>query len=223
MSLAISLGSFAEGFAGASQAKKDRKERADASAQKDRYLDIMEKNPGLFMGSAQGGMGAMPGQGGIPANGGAVVAATMPTKVEAAYVRDGLIKRGMPPHIADGFVLNFKDESGFNTSAVGDGGNAIGLAQWNGPRMQSLQAFSKERGVPHSDADAQMDYLMHELQGPEAGAWKKIQAANNAGSAAAAIVNHFERPAEKHRARREQSYLAYGAGPVAMGARAPAY
>lgn len=119
----------------------------------------------------------------------------------------GLVARGMPEHIARGFAMNFADESGFNPTAVGDNGNAYGLAQWNGPRMASLNSFASQSGRAASDLNVQLDFLMHELQGPEAGAWSKIASAPDANSAAAAVLNYFERPAEVHRARREAAYL----------------
>lgn len=222
--MSIALGAFAEGFAGARQSRLDRSERQANSARQDRWLDIMEKNPGMISGMGGGGMamGALPGMPGGGGGGGNAAAARMPTSTNAAYVREGLIKRGMQPHAADGFVMNFQDESGFNTSVLGDNGAAYGLAQWNGPRQRALRDFAAEKGMDVSNADLQMDYLMHELQGPESKAWGKIQGANTPGAAAAAVLNYFERPAESHRARREKSYLAFDARP-AMGARAPAY
>jgi hypothetical protein len=119
----------------------------------------------------------------------------------------GLVARGMPEHIARGFAMNFADESAFNPTAVGDNGNAYGLAQWNGPRKAALEAFAANTGRSAADPNVQLDYLMTELQGPEAGAWGKIAAAPDANSAAAAVLNYFERPAEAHRARREADYL----------------
>ena len=207
------LGAFAESFAAGRQAQRDRKEREVAGARQDRALDIMEKQanaPLPAMGvppSAMGGAAAVKG-----------VAPSRPAGENADYIRAGLVKRGMAPHIVDGWMMNLQDESGLNAAARGDNGNAYGLAQWNGPRMRALQSFAGERGLDASDRDLQMDYLMHELQGPEAGAWKKIQAAQTPGAAAAAILNHFERPAEVHRARREQNYLSYDARPPALGA-----
>jgi hypothetical protein len=60
--------------------------------------------------------------------------------------------------------------------------------------------------MPLDSVDAQLDFMMTELQGSESRAWEKIQAAGNTGDAAAAIVNHFLRPAESHRAKREARY-----------------
>lgn len=130
----------------------------------------------------------------------------------------GLIKRGMAPHIAEGFVRNGKDESGLNPTAVGDNGNAFGLFQWNGPRMRALQDFAQKTGRPASDPNVQMDYLMTELQGAERGSWAKISTAKDANEAAVAVLNHFERPAETFRAKREAAYRGGASGTVGSNA-----
>lgn len=208
------IGGFAGGYAGAVDDKKRREMLERLESQGD--------SGGYGAGNGPTGYslaGETPPTGGY---GSAVVpGATSPTSVEAQTIREGLIKRGMAPHIAEGFVLNFQDESALNTSAVGDNGNAFGLAQWNGPRMRGLQSFAKERGVSASNTDLQLDYLMHELTSNEAGSYTKIQRAKTPGEAAAYVLNHFERPAEVHRARREKAYLGHRANPeaehVAMG------
>lgn len=130
----------------------------------------------------------------------------------ANQIRAGLIARGMAPHIADGFVMNFRDESGFDpgineiSPVVPGSRGGFGLAQWTGPRRTALEQFAASRGVPASDMNAQLDFLMTELQGPEAAAWQKISSAPDAGQAGASIVNHFLRPAETYRAQRAASY-----------------
>ena len=123
------------------------------------------------------------------------------------FVVDGLVARGMPEHVAQGFAMNFADESAFNPQAVGDSGNAYGLAQWNGPRKRALFDFAERQGKNPADPNVQMDFLAHEVQGPESAAWGKIAATSDPRSAAAAVLNYFERPAETHRARREAAYL----------------
>jgi hypothetical protein len=134
--------------------------------------------------------------------------------MNADYVISGLVQRGVPMHVAQGIAMNVADESGFNPTAVGDNGNAYGLAQWNGPRMRALYDFAAQAGVDPSDPNLQLDFLMYELQGPEAGAWSRLQGAQTPGEAAAIFLNDFERPAESHRARREAAYL---------GGSAPSY
>jgi len=134
----------------------------------------------------------------------------------AETIMKGLMDRGMPEHIARGFVMNFRDESNLNPGIneqnpiVPGSRGGFGLAQWTGPRRKALEAYAAERGVPASDLDTQLDFLMTELQGPESSAWEAIQASADPGSAAAAIVNNFLRPAEEHRARREARYRSSG-------------
>jgi hypothetical protein len=131
----------------------------------------------------------------------------------ADYIRAGLVQRGLPEHVADGFVLNMKDESGLNPGineaapTVAGSRGGFGLYQLTGPRRVAYESFANERGVAPSDVDAQLDFLVSELKGPEAKAAQSILAAPDTGTAAAAIVNDFLRPAESHRARREAEYL----------------
>jgi hypothetical protein len=134
-------------------------------------------------------------------------------------IRQGLISRGLPEHVADGFMMNFQDESGMNPGineqnpTVPGSRGGFGLAQWTGPRRRALEAFAAERGVPAGDANMQLDFLMTELQGPESNAAQSIFGASDSGQAGAAIVNKFLRPAEAHRASREARYTGGQAAP----------
>lgn len=131
----------------------------------------------------------------------------------ADEIRSGLIKRGLPEHIADGFIMNFQDESGLDpgineaSPLVPGSRGGFGLSQWTGPRRRALEAFAADRGTPVSNVDTQLDFLMSELQGPESAAAREIFGSKTSGEAAAAIVNKFLRPAEEHRASREARYL----------------
>lgn len=133
--------------------------------------------------------------------------------MQADWFIDGLVQRGMPRHVAEAFAWNARDESrmdpGINEIAplVPGSRGGYGLMQWTGPRRKALEAFAADRGVDVSDPSLQMDFLMHELQGPEAGAARAIYSAQDAPTAAAAIVNKFLRPAEANRAKRERAYL----------------
>lgn len=124
----------------------------------------------------------------------------------------GLTDRGLPEHVAQGFLMNFRDESGLNPGIneqnpiVPGSRGGFGLAQWTGPRRRQLEAFAAQQGKPVSDLDLQLDFLMTELQGSEAKAGQSILSSRNAPEAATAIVNDFLRPAEEHRARRAAQY-----------------
>lgn len=134
----------------------------------------------------------------------------------AATIKQGLVDRGLSPQVADAFVMNFQDESGLNPGineknpTVPGSRGGYGLYQLTGPRRTAYEQFAGQRGVDPSDIDTQLDFMMAELNGPEASAYKAIQAAPDTGTAAAAIVNNFLRPAESHRAAREARYLREG-------------
>jgi len=128
-------------------------------------------------------------------------------------LRQGLIDRGLEPHVADGFVMNFRDESGLDAGInervplVPGSRGGFGLYQLTGPRRVDYEAFADSRGVPYSDTDAQLDFLMIELEGSESSAASKIFATETSGEAGAAIVNHFLRPSPEYRRKRASRYL----------------
>ena len=120
------------------------------------------------------------------------------------YVYGKLIGKGVSPEDAAAIVGNGMVESGpsLNPGEIGDGGNALGFLQWNGPRKRALEEFAAKAGKPANDLDTQIDFLMHELDGPEAGAWAKVQAGKTAEEKAALFSQWFERPGIPHTGRR---------------------
>ena len=197
---------------------KIQERRADASEQMGMDgADAYVRNDPVLSGLLGGGTApAMPTAG----------TGQMPQGVNADSIRAGLVARGLPEHVADGFVMNFQDESGLNPGIneaapiVPGSRGGFGLAQWTGPRRKALESFAAERGVSVADPDIQLDFLMTELQGPESGAANSILSATDSGQAAAAIVNKFLRPAEEHRASREARYTG-GGGMSASGQPMP--
>lgn len=142
-----------------------------------------------------------------PAVAGDTMAALGKGPITANWVIDGLKRRNIPEHIAVGAAMNIQDESGFNPAAVGDNGNAYGLFQHNGDRKKALFEYARSRGHAAPTPDDQLDFFVEEMRGSEASAWGKISTTTDPRSAAAAILNHYERPAEQHRASREAAYL----------------
>lgn len=146
----------------------------------------------------------------------------------AQRLRMGMIERGLPEHVADGFLMNFQDESGLNPGineqnpTVPGSRGGFGLYQLTGPRRVAYEQFAQQRGVSPADPDAQLDFLMAELKGPESRAAQSIMAAPDAGTAAAAIARDFLRPAPEHLQRRVAEYTG-GQGYTAstMGGGAP--
>jgi hypothetical protein len=134
----------------------------------------------------------------------------------------GLVKRGVPQHVAEGVSMNFQDESGLDTGvqehAPTSGRGGFGLAQWTGPRRIQLEDFARSQGKSIDDPDAQLDFFMAENAGPEKGAWNAVMNTPNAQEAASSFVRLWERPASKHVADRTAKYMsghtAPGVGPT---------
>lgn len=138
--------------------------------------------------------------------------ASVPTGDMAGTIRQGLINRGLAPHLADAAILNFQDESGLNPGIneknpiVAGSRGGYGLYQLTGPRRREYEAFAAQRGVSPDDVDAQLDFFMGELAGSEAAAGKKFLSAPDTATAAQVLVNDFLRPAPEHRQARLAKY-----------------
>lgn len=149
---------------------------------------------------------------------------SVPQTADASYIRSGLIERGLPEHVADGFLVNFQDESGLNPGIneanpiVPGSRGGFGLYQLTGPRRVAYEQFASQKGVDPSNVDAQLDFLMQEGQGSERGAFEKILAAPDTATAAQTIVNDFLRPSPEHAQSRSSRYASLngGAQPVAQ-------
>jgi hypothetical protein len=128
-------------------------------------------------------------------------------KLTAEQVVAGLVARGVPEHIAQGVAMNFRDESGFDTSIVNPTGGDFGIAQWTGGRLANLKSFAASQNKPVDDPDVQLDFFMSENAGPEKAAWDKVLAAPDSRQAAVSFVNNWERPAPEHAAARSNKYL----------------
>lgn len=137
---------------------------------------------------------------------------SVPTGDMAGTIRQGLINRGLAPHLADAAIINFQDESGLNPGIneknpiVAGSRGGYGLYQLTGPRRREYEAFAAQRGVSPDDVDAQLDFFMSELAGSEAAAGKKFLSAPDTATAAQVLVNDFLRPAPEHRQARLAKY-----------------
>jgi hypothetical protein len=131
------------------------------------------------------------------------------TAARAKLVVEGLVARGMKPADAIGFAANAVQESAANpNTGAGDMGASHGLLQWRGDRLNGfVQKFG--HAPEHGNLDEQLDFIVHELAGPEAGAWQKIQAAPDDPMArAAAISQHYERPRDTANEIARRSWIA---------------
>lgn len=142
----------------------------------------------------------------------------VPQGERASYIRNGLLQRGLPEHVADAFLVNFQDESGLDpnineiTPLIPGSRGGFGLYQLTGPRRREYEAFASQRGVNPGDIDAQLDFMMGELQGSESRAAQSILGAPDTATAAQAIVSDFLRPAPEHRQSRMSRYSRLGGG-----------
>lgn len=133
-------------------------------------------------------------------------------------VINGLTKRGVPLHVAQGVTMNFRDESGLDTGIQESAPNVhgtrgFGIAQWTDTapgqgRRTNLQKFASARGKPVDDFDTQLDFFMEENSGAESKAWQLVSSARTKEEAAVAFVKHWERPAPEHVATRSAKYRA---------------
>lgn len=98
--------------------------------------------------------------------------------------------QGMQPHQISAVMGNLKAESAFNPAAVGDGGNAFGLAQWN-DRGPAMKAFVGSDWA--SDPKGQLNFMSHEFATTENPAYQRLMASQNVEQANAAMMS-FERP-----------------------------
>lgn len=98
--------------------------------------------------------------------------------------------KGLSDHQVAGVLGNIKAESAFNPAAIGDGGAAKGLYQWNdrGPSMIGAVGADWK-----SNPLAQHEFAYKELMGPENRAWKALLASQDTKGATAAFAG-FERP-----------------------------
>jgi len=107
------------------------------------------------------------------------------------------VKQGWTPQQAAGIVANLQKESGFRESAIGDSGQAFGIAQWHGDRQAE---FQKQFGHPMTTStyQEQLAFVQHELtQGKERQAGQALRRTTTAGEAGAAVSRFYERPVDQ--------------------------
>jgi len=111
-----------------------------------------------------------------------------------------------------GALGNLQLESGFNPrineggkvgSPMGVGG--FGLAQWTGGRQNALINFAKNKGLDPGSVEAQADFLIHELAGPEKRAGQSLRGAVSPEEAARRFVVDYERAGIPKTEQRQQA------------------
>jgi phage-related minor tail protein len=98
--------------------------------------------------------------------------------------------QGMQPHQIAGIMGNIKAESEFSPAAIGDGGNAFGIAQWN-DRAPAMKAFV---GPDYAtNTQGQLNFMSHEFATTENPAYQRLMASTNVTEANNAMLS-YERP-----------------------------
>jgi hypothetical protein len=103
-----------------------------------------------------------------------------------------LMDKGWTKEQASGIAANLNAESKFNTKAVGDNGQAQGIAQWHPDRQKKFEELSGKK-VGDATFEEQVNFVDWELKNSEKKAGEKIKATKTASEAAAATEQHYER------------------------------
>ena len=142
-------------------------------------LDAMNKNKSGVVPTGAGG--ATPGKG-------------AGTSANADTAMKFFLAAGYSKEQAAGIVGNLQTESGRNldVNAVGDGGQARGIAQWHPDRQA---AFAKMFGhdIKQSTLEEQLKFVDYELKNTEKSAGDKLKLAKSAAQAAQLVDKLYER------------------------------
>lgn len=110
-------------------------------------------------------------------------------------VVDFFQSQGWSREQAVGIAANLNRESGLRAGAIGDSGQAYGVAQWHGDRQQNFKnMFGKD--IRESTLEEQLQFVQAELTtGAERAAGNMLRRAGSPEQAAAIVSKFYERPA----------------------------
>lgn len=119
--------------------------------------------------------------------------------------------KGWTKEQSAGIVGNLFVESGLRTDAVGDGGQAYGIAQWHPDRQAT---FERVYGKPirQSSFQEQLEYVNWELNNTEKAAGNALRGATTAQDAAAIVDKKYERSSGAAIAQRQENAAAIVGG-----------
>ncbi|MCA9325743.1 hypothetical protein KDA23_06845 [Candidatus Saccharibacteria bacterium] len=117
--------------------------------------------------------------------------------VSGANVKSGFIhltNNGYSAAQAAGLIGNFQWESSPDLDPTTENGiGAYGIAQWLGDRQTNMRIWTAANGGTDS-FDAQIRFVVYELNGDESAAKAKILETDTATDAALAVMQYYERP-----------------------------
>ncbi|MCB9648494.1 MAG: hypothetical protein H6730_18125 [Deltaproteobacteria bacterium] len=118
------------------------------------------------------------------------------TNAERAF--NYFVDKGLSPAQAAGIVGNLQAESGVKPGQHQIGGPAFGIAQWEGPRREALEQFARAQGKPVDDLGVQLDFIWHECQTTERGAFEALKQTRTPAEAAQVWCSRWERAGIPH-------------------------
>lgn len=117
--------------------------------------------------------------------------------------------KGLSKEQAAGIAGNLHLESGFKTTALGDGGTSYGLAQWHNTRWDNLKKFTKDKGLKQDSFEGQLEFLWEELNTTHKSALNELRTATTPERAAKIFSDKFERPKVYSMERAKKAGLFY--------------
>lgn len=117
------------------------------------------------------------------------------------------ISQGWTPQQSAGLVANLEAESALRPDAVGDGGQAYGIAQWHPPRQANFSAVIG-KDIRGSSFEEQLHFVHAELQQTERAAGDTLRSCNTAAEAGACVSKLYERPADREGEAAKRARLA---------------
>ena len=113
---------------------------------------------------------------------------------------------------AQGLVANLIAESGLRTDLPGDGGLAMGIAQWHPDRQAKYAALFGVDIRTDNNFRNQLKFVKWELENTEKAAGADLRRQTTAEGAATSLVYKYERPANKVGDSIKRSGIALGLG-----------
>ena len=110
---------------------------------------------------------------------------------------DYFVGKGWTREQASGIVANLVHESSLSHTAVGDNGQAYGVAQWHPDRQRAFARWAG-KNIRNSTYDEQLAFVHYELtEGAEKAAGRRLRRAKTAGESGYVTSKGYERPADK--------------------------
>ena len=178
---------------------KDLKDRSDAiDAQLDEAKSRYEREVAAEKAATNSRTNSMPAPNAVPlgvspaagGNAGNGIGDPGATSSAMKFFMD----KGWSREQAAGIVANLKHESNMRPNAVGDSGQAYGIAQWHPDRQRNFERWAG-KSIRGSSTEEQLGFVQYELtEGNEKAAGDRLKQATSARDAGAIVSKYYERP-----------------------------